>query len=559
MIAADDAINVTSKGFGILDLLGNDSAPTDGETQISHINDIAISKGESVTLATGEVLTLNADGTIHVQATPITQKTTFTYTITNSKGISDTAYGTIHTSPVDGTGGDDLLLDGYSDADGNMIGGTDGPDEVVYGYGGNDKIFSGNGNDDVYGGSGDDHIRAGSGDDKIIGGAGHDVLDGGSGVDRMEGGTGDDIYYVDSTLDTLIELSGQGRDKVLASVNTVLAANFEDLVLIKGSTATHGTGNDLSNMMVGNELGNIFVGNGGDDRILGMAGDDNIKGGVGNDTIDGGAGNDTLSGGDEVDKLSGGDGNDSLSGGRGRDILNGGAGSDTLNGGGANDILDGGTGNDNMSGGERNDIYFVDSAGDRVIEKSSEGKDTVNSTISYTLTSNVENLRLHGTALEGTGNAGDNRIFGNGSDNILSGLDGSDRVSGGSGNDTLLGGNGTDVLFGGSGSDQLNGGTGNDKLKAGKGDDVLVGGTGNDKLYGGDGADEFVFSVGDGDDTVKRINIAEDKLTFSGLTMDDLNVSKKGNGIRIDTDAGDSVFLAGVGELTLADLNIDFV
>ena len=61
-------------------------------------------------------------------------------------------------------------------------------------------------------------------------------------------------------------------------------------------------------------------------------------------------------------------------------------------------MLNGGAGNDTMTGGAGNDTYVVDAAGDVVTEAAGEGTDTVQSSISYTLGANVENLTLTGTA-----------------------------------------------------------------------------------------------------------------------------------------------------------------
>ena len=58
-----------------------------------------------------------------------------------------------------------------------------------------------------------------------------------------------------------------------------------------------------------------------------------------------------------------------------------------------------------MIGGLGNDTYVVDNAGDVVTEALNEGTDTVQSSVSYTLGANVENLTLTGSAdINGTGN-----------------------------------------------------------------------------------------------------------------------------------------------------------
>ena len=147
-------------------------------------------------------------------------------------------------------------------------------------------------------------------------------------------------------------------------------------------------------------------------------------------------------------------GNDTLTGTTGNDKFNGLAGNDTISGLAGNDILNGGLGADTLVGGSGNDSYFIDNIGDKVIEKAGEGTDTVNSSITYTLETNVENLTLTGAAtLNGTGNALNNTLTGNAAANILNGLAGNDTIVGLAGNDFLSGGLGTDKLTGGTGSD----------------------------------------------------------------------------------------------------------
>ena len=86
-----------------------------------------------------------------------------------------------------------------------------------------------------------------------------------------------------------------------------------------------------------------------------------------------------------------------------------------------------------MSGGAGNDTYFVDNAGDAVIENAAQGNDAVFASVNYGLTANVETLVLQGSAdLQGFGNgARRTRLFGNTGNNLL---------DGGSGADVMLGG-----------------------------------------------------------------------------------------------------------------------
>ncbi|WP_308256955.1 calcium-binding protein [Geminocystis sp. GBBB08] len=111
-----------------------------------------------------------------------------------------------------------------------------------------------------------------------------------------------------------------------------------------------------------------------------------------------------------------------------------------------NDDLRGFALNDTLNGGNGDDIYTVNSTGDRVTENVNEGTDTVQSSITYTLGNNLENLILTGTTnINGTGNTLNNLITGNSGNNSLSGGVGNDTLNGGVGADTLIGGVGNDI------------------------------------------------------------------------------------------------------------------
>ncbi len=152
---------------------------------------------------------------------------------------------------------------------------------------------------------------------------------------------------------------------------------------------------------------------------------------------------------------------------------------------------------DTLRGGAGNDTYVVNRK-DVIVELANGGTDKVESSISYTLGANLENLTLTGVAgLLGVGNAGNNVITGNAGSNRLLGQAGNDTLVGGLGNDTLEGSIGNDRLQGDGGTDSLVGGTGNDNLVGGDGNDTLIGGDGNDTLDGGAGADWRDGGAGD--------------------------------------------------------------
>jgi Ca2+-binding RTX toxin-like protein len=118
-----------------------------------------------------------------------------------------------------------------------------------------------------------------------------------------------------------------------------------------------------------------------------------------------------------------------------------------LTGSDGGNLLDGRGGADVVAGGLGNDVYFVDHAGDQVIENPGEGTDAIFSTVSRNLEPNVETLVLQGTAnLSGDGNSLANKLYGNDGDNRLNGQSGTDVLNGGAGRDTLIGGSDNDTF-----------------------------------------------------------------------------------------------------------------
>ncbi|WP_180268988.1 beta strand repeat-containing protein, partial [Nostoc linckia] len=402
---------------------------------------------------------------------------------------------------------------------------------TINGTSSGDKISGTQIKDFISGLLGNDSLIGLGDNDTLDGSDGNDTLDGGTGNDSLIGGKGNDTYIVDSLSDVIIEGLNAGTDVVKSSVNWVLGGNIEKLILI-GTDAINGTGNNLKNVLTGNSAANILNGADGNDSLIGGAGNDSLIGGAGNDTLDGGVGNDTLDGGagddtyivdstndviieglnagkdlvkssvtfvlaDNVENLTltgssaiNGTGNNLgniligntaanyLNGADGNDSLVGGKGNDTLVGGAGNDSLDGGVGDDSLDGGAGDDIYIVDSANDVVIEGSNAGTDLVKSAVTFVLGNNLENLTLTGSkVINGTGNSLNNIITGNSGANILSGEDGNDSLIGGAGNDTLVGGAGDDELDGGTGDDSLDGGMGNDTYTVNSLNDTITEGS----------------------------------------------------------------------------------
>lgn len=290
-------------------------------------------------------------------------------------------------------------------------------------------------------------------DETLVGTAQADVLDGGAGDDRIRGRGGDDLLIGGAGADTIH--GNQGDD--------TLSGGSGDDVIHGGQGADRllgGTGNDVLN------------GNHGTDSVVGGEGTDTLRGGHGADVLSGGDGDDDLHGGRDDDQLFGGGGHDVVAGGHGQDGVYGGAGNDTLRGHQGADTLSGGDGDDDLRGGQGGDLLLGDSGND--VLRGNQGDDTI-------VAGDGDDL-AHG---------------GQGADSLLLG-DGSDTARGGQGDDTLSGGGGDDSLRGESGADWLDGGSGTDSVHGGAGSDILVYDAAenlaaSDTYNGGQGSDTLVL------------------------------------------------------------------
>ncbi|HTU10086.1 MAG TPA: choice-of-anchor I family protein [Allosphingosinicella sp.] len=130
----------------------------------------------------------------------------------------------------------------------------------------------------LIGNAGANVLSGGGGGDTLRGGAGNDALYGGTGTNQLEGGTGNDIYVIYTTADTVVELAGEGTDRVYAAVDYTLAAGVSVETMSTewnaGTDAIDLTGNELANLVIGNDGANILNGGAGNDVLDGKSGAD---------------------------------------------------------------------------------------------------------------------------------------------------------------------------------------------------------------------------------------------------------------------------------------------
>jgi len=373
----------------------------------------------------------------------------FTYVLTNANVENLTLTGF---AAINGTGNTlNNVLDGSQNSAANVLTGDVGNDTYVVGAGDTVSEKANAGTDTVVsaltytlGSNLENLILTGTANINGTGNSADNVLTGNSGANVLTGGTGNDTYVIDS-LDTIVETSSGGTDTVQTALTYTLGTNFENLTLT-GTAAINGTGNTLNNVLTGNSAANT---------LNGLAGNDTLDGGAGSDTLVGGAGNDSYAVYDAGDVVTEnvGEGTDTVqstfSYTLGTNLENltlvgtaainatGNTLNNTLTGNGAVNMLNGGAGADAMSGGGGDDTYIIDNTSDTVTEAAGAGIDTVQSSVTYTLAANVENLTLTGTgAINGTGN---------GLDNVLAGNSAANTLTGGAGNDTYVVGAGDTV------------------------------------------------------------------------------------------------------------------
>jgi Ca2+-binding RTX toxin-like protein len=527
--------------------------------------------------STTDIITENAnEGTDTIQSS-------VTFTIASLANIENlTLTGS---SAINGTGntGNNVLTGNTAN---NTLNGGDGND-TLNGGAGNDSLIGGNGNDFAYyySSTGSVTVNLGTGiasdglggtdtlsqienvqgsniaGDNITGSTSNNVLYGYGGNDILNGGDGNDTLVGGAGNDSLI--GGNGNDfAYYYSATGVVTVNLGTGTASDGEGGTD-TLSQIENVQGSNTAGDNITGSTSNNVLYGYGGNDILNGGAGVDTLIGGLGNDIYQVDSTTDVITenANEGTDTIQSSvtytiaslanienltlTGSSVINGtgNAANNILTGNTANNTLNGNAGVDTLIGGLGNDIFQVDSTTDVITENANEGTDTIQSSVTYTISSlaNIENLTLTGSSvINGTGNAANNILTGNTANNTLNGGDGNDTLNGGAGNDSLIGGNGNDYAYyySSTGSVTVNLGTGiasdglggtdtlsqienvqgsntagdnltgdannnilygyggNDTLNGGDGNDTLIGGAGNDLLTGGNGTDTaYYYSV----------------------------------------------------------------
>ena len=403
--AVNDAEALTADITRTITVLTNDSDVDGPALSVAAVNGVALAVGASTTLASGAVVTRNADGTlgynpngafdflispstaIDLGAVNFEANDSFTYTLTGG----GTATVTVTVTGVDGTG-DQLRGDGGN----NSITGTNGVDFFNLSQGGNDTVTGGNGND------------------AFLFGAAFTA------ADTVDGGTGSNDQ---------IGLQGNysGGNALTLGASTI--SNVEVIAVLPGFSYSITTVD--ANIAAGQNL--TFFGTG-----LG-AGD--------NFTVDASAetnGTVTIYGGLGTDNFTGGAGNDGFFFGPGR--FN--PGTDRVNGGaGTNDqvALDGSY-TATISATQFQNIEVL-----ALLRGVTGDLASYNLTLADDLVGAGQTFTVFGLPVE-TGFTLNASAETNGNVNVFGGS-GNDTIETGSGNDRIFGGGGADTLFGRSGAD----------------------------------------------------------------------------------------------------------
>lgn len=98
LVAQDDEYEIGAGSTKTVDVLANDSVPDGATMTITKINGNEVSAGDSVTLVSGEIVTLNPDGTLSIETDSDLGSEAFTYEVEDSEGNTDTGFVKVTTT-----------------------------------------------------------------------------------------------------------------------------------------------------------------------------------------------------------------------------------------------------------------------------------------------------------------------------------------------------------------------------------------------------------------------------------------------------------------------------
>lgn len=317
----------------------------------------------------------------------------------------------------------------------------------------------------------------------------------------------------------------------------------------------------------GSGFSDQVYGGAGNDTLVGLGGSDTLEGGSDNDVLDGGSGRDTLVGGSGIDWLGfsaaglnnisveerdsdgnvydGGTGNDRISGAINKDvyIFRKGDGFDyVLTHGGADDLqlianADLGNGTQaeisedqvqfkrdgldllvciNRSDGSLSDQVRIAAWFDNGASANALGSVTLRSDVEGTVFRTWTKVEIESLALT---------VIGSEQGETLAGINHyRNALQGRGGNDTLLGAN----------SDTASTTLG----------DTFIGGAGDDEMTGTGSGDTYVYSRGDGHDTIREQSDSaafQDEVRFLGLSSEEVGFTRLGDDLKVVLPANGSV------------------
>jgi|CXWL01.1.fsa_nt_gi Ca2+-binding RTX toxin-like protein len=164
----------------------------------------------------------------------------------------------------------------------NIVGGPN----IVYGLGGNDKIYVYSYSSTIDGGAGNDYISGSGNIDTLRGGLGDDVIGTGGGLDIVDGGAGNDRIISGGGAQKISGGSGFDIVDYSSSIGSV-EVNLALTTLQEGGTYSYAYGDVLSGIegVNGSNYADSIIGNSGNNTLTGRHGADKLTGGAGADVF----------------------------------------------------------------------------------------------------------------------------------------------------------------------------------------------------------------------------------------------------------------------------------